>query len=84
MSAAPLRIGFVGAGGNTITRHLPGFVALPDIAFRAVANRSVASAERVATAWNIARVGSPVSRTDFATGLRSMMFTDAVSRLITW
>ena len=84
MSAAPLRIGFVGAGGNTITRHLPGFVALPDIAFRAVANRSVASAERVATAWNIARVGSPVSRTDFATELRSMMFTDAVSRLITW
>jgi predicted dehydrogenase len=56
MSAAPLRLGFVGAGGNTITRHLPGFVALPDIAFRAVANRSVASAERVATAWNIARV----------------------------
>ncbi len=94
MSAAPLRIGFVGAGGNTITRHLPGFFALPDVAFRAVANRSIASAKRVATAWNIARFEadfaasvrgeSPLSRTDFATGLLSMMFTDAVSRLITW
>jgi predicted dehydrogenase len=56
MSTAPLRIGFVGAGGNTTARHLPGFFALPEVSFRAVANRSIASAERVATAWNIARV----------------------------
>lgn len=56
MSTAPLRIGFVGAGGNTTARHLPGFFALPEVSFRAVANRSTASAEKVATAWNIARV----------------------------
>jgi predicted dehydrogenase len=56
MNTAPLRIGFVGAGGNTAARHLPGFRALPEVDFRAVANRSTASAERVATAWNIARV----------------------------
>lgn len=50
MSAAPLRLGFVGAGCNTTTRHLPGFFALPEVAFRAVANRSIAPAEQVATA----------------------------------
>jgi predicted dehydrogenase len=56
MSTAPLRIGFIGAGGNTTARHLPGFCALPGVAFRAVSNRSSASAERVAKDWGIARV----------------------------
>ncbi|AKC82653.1 hypothetical protein IMCC26134_07515 [Verrucomicrobia bacterium IMCC26134] len=58
MSRAPLRIGFVGAGGNTTARHLPGFRALPLVEFRAVANRSTSSAERVAKEWGIARVES--------------------------
>jgi predicted dehydrogenase len=58
MSTAPLRVGFVGAGGNTVTRHLPGFRALTAVEFRAVANRSTASAERVAKDWGIARVES--------------------------
>jgi predicted dehydrogenase len=56
MSTAPLRIGFIGAGGNTTARHLPGFRAIEGVDFRAVANRSEASGGRVAAAWNIARV----------------------------
>ena len=56
MSTAPLRLGFVGAGGNTTARHLPGFHVLENVSCRAVANRTRASGERVAAAFGIARV----------------------------
>jgi predicted dehydrogenase len=52
----PLRLGFIGAGGNTRLRHLPGFRALPDVVFTVVANRSRASSERVAAEFGIASV----------------------------
>lgn len=58
MSGPTLRIGFVGAGGNTLSRHLPEFRALSGIEFKAVANRTPASAARVAAEWGIARVES--------------------------
>lgn len=53
---AALRIGFVGAGGNTLARHFPGFRALPGVEFVAVANRTRESAERVAAEWGVGRV----------------------------
>lgn len=56
MENRPLRLGFVGAGQNTRDRHLPGFRALPDVAFVAVCNRRVESARAVAEAWGIGRV----------------------------
>jgi predicted dehydrogenase len=52
----PLRIGFIGAGGNTRLRHLPGFAALADVELVAVANRTVKSANQVAAEFGIARV----------------------------
>ncbi len=52
----PLRIGFVGAGGNTRSRHLPGFKAIPGVELVAVSNRTNASAEKVAAEFGIKRV----------------------------
>lgn len=54
--ASPLRIGFVGAGGNTRSRHLPGFKAIPGVELVAVCNRTKASAEKVAAEFGIKRV----------------------------
>jgi len=46
-----IRVGFVGAGGNTRLRHLPGFGDQPE-----VANRSRASAEKVAAEFGVSRI----------------------------
>jgi len=51
MSVAPVRIGFIGAGGIARQRHLPGLKAIDGIELVAVANRSRASAERIARDW---------------------------------
>jgi len=51
-----VRIGFVGAGGNTRLRHLPGFKAIEGVELAVVANRTRASAEAVAGDFGIARV----------------------------
>ena len=48
-----VRLGIIGAGGFTRRRLLPHFVALPDIEVVAVANRSLASAEKVAAEFEI-------------------------------
>jgi predicted dehydrogenase len=57
---AAIRMGFIGAGANTTSRHLPGFAETGQVEFVAVANRSRESSERVAAQFNIARVaGSP-------------------------
>lgn len=53
-----LRIGFIGAGGNTRLRHLPGFAAIPGVELTTVANRSVASSQAVARQFGIGRVES--------------------------
>jgi predicted dehydrogenase len=53
-------MGFIGAGANTTSRHLPGFAETGVVDFVAVANRSRESGERVAAQFGIARVaGSP-------------------------
>jgi predicted dehydrogenase len=52
----PVRIGIIGAGGNTRSRHIPGFKAIPGVELVAVANRTRASGERVAKEFGIPRV----------------------------
>lgn len=51
-----LRIGLVGAGGNTRARHIPGFRALPGVELTAVVNSTRASSEAAARATGIPRV----------------------------
>ncbi|MYB42888.1 MAG: Gfo/Idh/MocA family oxidoreductase [Chloroflexi bacterium] len=51
-----LRIGFIGAGANTRSRHIPGFQAIEGVELAAVCNRSRESGQRVAEEFGIARV----------------------------
>ena len=51
-----IRIGVIGAGGNTRSRHIPGLKEQPGVELVAVANRSRASGQRVADEFGIARV----------------------------
>jgi predicted dehydrogenase len=54
--ADPLRVAFIGAGGNTTLRHLPGLLAIDDVQAVAVCNRSAESGQRVADEFGITRV----------------------------
>lgn len=56
MGSESINIGFVGAGGNTTLRHLPGFKAIGGVELVSVANRSRASGQRVADEFGIQRV----------------------------
>jgi predicted dehydrogenase len=56
MTEPTIRVGFVGAGGNTRLRHIPGLRAQPGVELVAVANRTRESGERVAGEFGIARV----------------------------
>src|ERR671938_70216 len=56
MDGRTIRVGFVGAGKNTRSRHIPGFGKQPGVELVAVANRSRESGERVAKDFGIARV----------------------------
>ncbi|ODA36804.1 Gfo/Idh/MocA family protein [Planctopirus hydrillae] len=49
MTALPVRVGLIGAGANTVARHIPGFRAIPGVTIAAVANRTLASAQKIAT-----------------------------------
>ncbi len=51
-----IRIGYVGAGGNTRLRHLPGFAAIDGVESVSVANRSRASGQRVADEFGLSAV----------------------------
>lgn len=51
-------IGFIGAGGNTKLRHLPGFMDIDGVELVSVANRSEESARKVAEAFGIGKVAS--------------------------
>jgi predicted dehydrogenase len=53
-----IRIGVIGAGGNTRLRHIPGFQAIDDVEVVAVCNRSEESGQRVADEFGIARVAA--------------------------
>ncbi|MBG92490.1 MAG: hypothetical protein CL792_00705 [Chloroflexi bacterium] len=56
MSNEKLRIGFIGAGGNTTSRHIPGFQSLNNIELTAVCNRTIESSTRVANQFGIEKV----------------------------
>src|SRR5258706_166734 len=50
-----LRIGLVGAGANTRSRHIPGLLAVPGVALAAVCNRRPESTAAVAKEFGIPR-----------------------------
>jgi predicted dehydrogenase len=56
MEHRKLRVGFIGAGANTRLTHIPGFHKLENVVLSVVANRSRASAEKVAKQDGIQRV----------------------------
>ncbi len=56
MPEGTIRIGFIGAGGNTRLRHLPGFRAIPGVELAAVCNRSLESGSAVAAEFGIQKV----------------------------
>lgn len=56
MEDAPVRIGIVGAGNNTRTRHIPGLRAIPGVQIVSVCNRSRESSERAAQEFEIPEV----------------------------
>ncbi len=51
-----IRVGIIGAGGNSRARHIPGFRALTNVEVVAVANRTRASGDKAARELNIPRV----------------------------
>jgi predicted dehydrogenase len=53
-----VRIGIVGAGGNTRVMHLPGFQVIDGVTVEVVCNRSEASSRKVADAFGIGRIAS--------------------------
>lgn len=56
MTHAPIRVGLIGAGGNTTSRHIPGLLEQENVRIVAVANRSRASGQAVADAFDIPKV----------------------------
>lgn len=58
MSESPLRIGIIGAGGNTRLRHIPGFQAIEGVEVVSVCNRSEASSQKVAKEFGIPGVAT--------------------------
>jgi predicted dehydrogenase len=52
---APLRIGLIGAGGNTRARHIPGLRAIPGVEIVAVCNRRPESTAAAAHEFHIPR-----------------------------
>jgi predicted dehydrogenase len=50
-----IRVGIVGAGNNTRTRHIPGLKAQKGVEIVSICNRSVESTERVASEFSIPR-----------------------------
>jgi predicted dehydrogenase len=51
-----IRIGVVGAGANTVAKHIPLLQAIGDVSIVSVCNRSRASSERVAQQFHIPNV----------------------------
>lgn len=56
MTDTPIRVGLIGAGGNTRSRHIPGFREQQGVEIVAVANRSRASGQQVADEFGIPTV----------------------------
>ena len=56
MGTSKVRVGVVGAGANTVSRHLPGLLQQPDVELASVCNRSRESSQRVAQQFGIGAV----------------------------
>jgi predicted dehydrogenase len=56
MSNSPLRVGIIGAGGNTRSRHIPGLQAIEGVTIAGVCNRSRESSQRVADEFGIPKI----------------------------
>ncbi|RPI85431.1 MAG: gfo/Idh/MocA family oxidoreductase [Planctomycetaceae bacterium] len=56
MNDKTVRVGLIGAGANTRSRHIPGFRAIGGVEIAGVANRTPASAQMVATEFSLPRV----------------------------
>jgi len=56
MSNEPIRVGIIGAGANTRTKHIPGLQAIDGVEIVSVCNRSRASSQRVADEFGISTV----------------------------
>ncbi|UCC54206.1 MAG: Gfo/Idh/MocA family oxidoreductase, partial [Anaerolineaceae bacterium] len=53
MSNEVLRVGIVGAGANTVSKHIPGLQAIDGVQIVSVCNRSRQSSQRVADQFAI-------------------------------
>ncbi len=58
MSKKMINIGLVGAGENTVKKHIPGFQDIDQVCLLGVCNRTRASSEKVASQFGIARIYS--------------------------
>ena len=56
MSKHTIKVGIIGAGGNTRSRHIPGLQAIEGVEIAGVVNRSRESSQKVADKFGIARV----------------------------
>jgi predicted dehydrogenase len=56
MSDEMIRVGVIGAGANTTSRHIPGLQAIEGVEIASVCNRSRESGQRVAQEFNIPKV----------------------------
>ena len=56
MKNETVRIGIVGAGTNTVAKHIPGLKAIPGVEIVSICNRRRASAERVARQFGIPKI----------------------------
>ena len=56
MGEQTIRIGLIGAGGNTRAKHIPGLQAIDDVYIFGVCNRTLASSRRAAQQFGIPRV----------------------------
>ena len=55
MAHSPLRVGLIGAGGNTRAKHIPGLRALPGVEITAVCNRRPESTAAAAREFGVPR-----------------------------
>mgnify|MGYP003304924705 CR=1 FL=1 len=51
-----IKIGLIGAGGNTRLRHIPGFQEMENVIVDSVCNRSMESGKRVADEFGIEKI----------------------------
>lgn len=56
MTLEPIRVGVVGAGANTRDKHIPNLQAIEGVSVVSVSNRSLASSQKVAEQFGIAKV----------------------------